>query len=179
MELHQTLCLSAKIVTDKTLNWLYYNQTPSLIHYYFGDHGAFIPLSRDTIDEMEKRDIPDDLFRHMKRAVDQGCTWLLLDPSDFEEKTIVMMGISTGHLEVSTRNRLNKDRYGDLDVERKKDYGWFLRMDQPFLKKDVMGFNQDLQDVIEFGLKHHVDWIMFDVDASSYEQLPYYESASE
>lgn len=88
----------------------------------------------------------------------------------------VVLGMSTAHISPKTQEYLDEcvdGRVGSATF-RKEDvcgnYGWWVAcFEEP--DEDIP---DDLRECILFAQKHGADWIMFDGDATSYDDLPKY-----
>ncbi len=80
MEKHVMMALSTAHVSEETAIRMNANDIENMTVYDKPEFGWFIPIpDYSFLKSIEDSDCPADLYRCMKYALDNGCTWLMFD----------------------------------------------------------------------------------------------------
>ena len=90
-----------------------------------------------------------------------------------------ILDISTAHVSENTSILLNEWAIScfvrPAIVYDKKDYGWLVYVPSEPGKETEPDFPEDLRSCIELARSHGCDWIMFDCDSTTIDELNVYE----
>lgn len=90
-----------------------------------------------------------------------------------------MLCLSTAHLTFSTRSLLDQDATPGAIFFPKDCYGWFMYVPpSQLLAASAAEPPEDVSDCIAFASKRGVQWLMFDIDGPTIDELPLYDEAS-
>jgi hypothetical protein len=88
-----------------------------------------------------------------------------------------MACLSTAHLSLSSRQKLDTDSMPGLIFFPKSQYGWFVHVpdNQEDLTQRVEGLPQDIRQCLEWAVAQGMQWLMFDSDGPVVEGIALYE----
>ncbi len=88
-----------------------------------------------------------------------------------------MLALSMGYVSEETAELMNDDNIDGVVLYNKGNYGWFVHVPDSGLEFDVLEDGEcpaDLYRCMKYARDNGCDWIMFDCDVETIEDLPVY-----
>lgn len=87
-----------------------------------------------------------------------------------------MLCLSTAHLTFSTRTLLEQDELPGSIFFPKDIHGWFMHVPEQLLLQDTLvDAPTDVRDCLTLACARGFQWLMFDSDGPTMDELPMYE----
>ena len=88
-----------------------------------------------------------------------------------------MLALSTGHVSRETAELMDDDNIDDVTLYNKSGYGWYVYIPDEGIDFDKLADGEcpaDLYRCMKYARDNGCDWLMFDCDVETIDELPVY-----